>query len=359
MKPNTDIRMMVRGIYSLQKLRIQCGNRIVSQFKAKLGQGPSMPEDTLDDRSKELLKKLRSTNKLLADGASAELKAAKTKRVDPENITEIDDDAEATAEAKAEKKIAKIVKELIEINFEVVAPGEVLPKKKDFTGNPIISNYVEACLIQNYFEVFDQEETAFNRLGCNLVDFPIYTEYLKTIKGIGPAMAGVLISELDVSKATYASSFHKYCGLDVAGDGRGRSKYAEHLIDVEYIDKKGKPDTKKSITFNPFIKTKLTGVLGPSFLRAKSPYSELYYDYKNRLNNHPEHAKKSDLHKHRMAIRYMVKIFLQNLWCEWRKIEGLSVSAPYATSKLNLSDHGLEESLISKYGSGYSKPSDK
>ena len=40
-KPMSSIRMMVRGTYDLQKLRIQMGNRIVGNFKSKLGQQPS------------------------------------------------------------------------------------------------------------------------------------------------------------------------------------------------------------------------------------------------------------------------------------------------------------------------------
>ena len=33
----SDIKTMVRGAYDLQKLRIQIGNRVTMNFKAKLG----------------------------------------------------------------------------------------------------------------------------------------------------------------------------------------------------------------------------------------------------------------------------------------------------------------------------------
>ena len=46
-------------------------------------------------------------------------------------------------------------------------------------------------------------------------------------------MAGVLISEFDIHRARYPSSMWKYAGLDVARDGRGRSRKAEHLVEVE------------------------------------------------------------------------------------------------------------------------------
>ena len=51
-----DLRVMVRGAYDLQKLRIQMGNRIVGNFKAKLGQAPGESEDdALDAEGKKIL----------------------------------------------------------------------------------------------------------------------------------------------------------------------------------------------------------------------------------------------------------------------------------------------------------------
>ena len=46
----SDLRTLVRGIYNIQKLRIQMGNRLVGNFKVKLGQAPSEPESTLDKK---------------------------------------------------------------------------------------------------------------------------------------------------------------------------------------------------------------------------------------------------------------------------------------------------------------------
>ena len=48
----------------------------------------------------------------------------------------------------------------------------------------------------------------------------------------------------------------------------GRSKKAESLVNRKYIGRDGVEKTKLSITFNPFLKTKLIGVLATSFLRG-------------------------------------------------------------------------------------------
>jgi len=72
-------------------------------------------------------------------------------------------------------------------------------------------------------------------------------------------MAGVLISEIDIHKSRYPSSLWRYAGLDVAEDGKGRSRHKEHLVPIEYVDKDGNPAVRQGITYNPFLKTKLMG----------------------------------------------------------------------------------------------------
>ena len=143
------------------------------------------------------------------------------------------------------------------------------------------------------------------------------------------------------------------CGFDVVikedGQGEGRSRKEHHLVKVKYIDKKGKEQERNSITFNPFLKTKMF-VLASSFLRAGGPYAEIYRGYKHRLENHPVHAQKTKLHRHNMATRYMLKIFLIDLYTRWRTIEGLSVAVPYAEGKLGIQHSGqdMRESLAAQ-----------
>ena len=126
------------------------------------------------------------------------------------------------------------------------------------------------------------------------------------------------------------------CGLDVAGDGKGRTRKQEHLVDREYKDKNGNDATRKSITYNPFAKTKLMGVLAGSFLRCASPYAQVYKDYKQRLEHHPAHKEKTVAHRHQMAMRYMAKRFLVDLHAKWRALEGLEVTQEYAVRKLGM-----------------------
>ena len=279
----SNLKTIVRGAYDIQKNRIQTGNRLVANFKAKLGQAPSEKEDTIDADGQQILANLRRSHKLLTEGVAT------------------------------------------------------FPRQATFKGDEGISSYTELCLVANYLELEEQERTHFRRLGNILKDYPIYNNFLAGVVGVGPAMAGVVISEIDITKAEYPSSVHKYAGLDVAGDGQGRSRKKEHLEESQYTDKNGELQTKKGITFNPFLKTKLVGVLGSSFVKQspdKCKYRKVYDDYKHRIENMEAHKEKSKGHRHNMAVRYMIKIFLIDLYNEWRSLEGLPVAPTYSEAKL-------------------------
>ena len=104
----------------------------------------------------------------------------------------------------------------------------------------MISSYTELCLIGQYVDLESDETRHFTRLGNVLDDYAVYREYLSEVRGIGPAMAGVIIWEIrHVSKARYSSSLWKYAGLDVAENGQGRSRKAEHLVKVSYVNRDG------------------------------------------------------------------------------------------------------------------------
>jgi len=279
----SNLKTIVRGAYDIQKNRIQTGNRLVGNFKAKLGQAPSEKEDTIDKEGQQVLTNLRRSHKLLTEGVAS------------------------------------------------------FPRQATFKGDEVISDYTELCLVDNYLELEAQEKSHFRRLGNILKGYPIYNEFLLGVTGVGPAMAGVMLSEIDITKAEYPSSLHKYAGLDVASDGQGRSRKKEHLEDSEYVDAEGEVKVKKGITFNPFLKTKLVGVLGSSFIKQspdKCVYRKIYDDYKHRLEHMDAHKEKSKGHRHNMAVRYMVKMFLVDLYNAWRRIEGLPVAPTYSEAKL-------------------------
>jgi hypothetical protein len=287
----STIRAITRSAYDFQKIRIEIGNRIIANFREKLGV-PSGEE--AEDDAKEILSELRTRWQKITDG------------------------------------VARVTRR----------------KKYDFDG--VITTHAELGLLSNYFQIEKREQDLFRSLGYALDGVPIWEEFLSDVKGVGPAMAGCIISELDPHRAPYPSSFFAYCGLDVADDGKARSRRSEHLVEHKYTDSEGKEQTRKSLSFNPFIRTKLLGVLGSSFLRAgkeDNPYRDEYDRYRHRIENMDCHEDKSDGHIHNMAIRKMVKHFVCDLHLMWRYLEDLPVSKPYAVKHLNKSEHAREERL--------------
>lgn len=174
---------------------------------------------------------------------------------------------------------------------------------------------------------------------------PVWEEFLKHIKGIGPILAGGLVSWLDPEKADHASGFWKFCGL--------------HVVDGKAVKRK----KGKKLGFNVKMRT-LAWKIGTSFIRQRTPgYSDIYYEAKVRENeklgnpienpkNCPRYkecvamlrskasrigraAKKPPCKKHidNRARRKMVKRFLSDLWAKWRALEDLPVTEPYAHAK--------------------------
>ena len=379
------IRNIVRSTYDIQKLRIQNGNRVVANFRSKMGL------DTADDADAD--------------------KILESLRVEYERLTDV-------------------------IAFETLTPSKVA--KISFQENKTITNLAELILAEQYFGILKNETKLFKTLEIVLKEVPIYKDFLADIPGVGPQMAGILISEIDIHKAKYVSGIWKYAGLDVAIVGKylnakgeekfipayeitklaeesngeepllaegkfpityesvGRSRKEACLDLKEYTNRDGELAIKKGITFNPWLKTKLIGVLGSVFLkqsktlvdgkimgaakrreeaiargfkqdtksdkkpqeqideyliktgsvivRQNGQYAQIYYDYKNRLNNNPKHADKTDAHKHNMAVRYMIKMFLIDYYKKARELEGLEVYPDYATAKLGYT-HGQDPSV--------------
>jgi hypothetical protein len=430
------IRTIVRSVYDMQDLRIKMGNRIVGNFKAKMGlTQDGMSEEQMEQEDKTFLEKLRIDYRRITDPIAAIIRDNKKS-------------PKATREKKEAALAASNVTKLpiSDIDADDVEPVDKLPKEKDFIPGEIISSYTEMKLVHQYLLFLVAEKAHFKDLEDALQKVPIYTEFLQHIDGIGPAMAGVIVSEIDIHIPTYVSSIWKYAGMDVVvvgsytdnagkkvyvpaiklrdsldpdslrllvtspepnkvmgeqvlttADGHkitlenvGRSRKAHSLEKRTYINKDGQEAVRDSISYNPFLKTKLLGVLGTSFLRCGSTtvngvrmgapkrkqfaidhgfvavrkkkdepspgttdqqvtqwlkdngykveelrgeYGVYYYNYKNRIRTSPRHDDKTDAHVHKMAIRYMVKRFLKDLYVKWKTLENLPVHPEYSEGK--------------------------
>jgi hypothetical protein len=316
------VKAVIKGAYALQKLRVSTGNRVCSAFRCKLGmlKGMTYDEAELDKNEKlkeKILKMIYDDFKVVIAGG----KRRKRSIIEDRRVT--DDILEDT----------------------------IYDQWKTLTPSILISDLSEYLLVRNYHNLLTTEKKSFTELGTLLTETnDFYNAWLKHVHGIGPAMAGVLLSTINIYKAKYPSSIHKLAGYDVVTvtdkDGNekqeGRNKTKQHLIKVKYIDKEGVEQEKDSITFKPFLKTKMK-VIETSFLRSgNQDYRTVYDNYKNRLLNQPRFKDQEKVlaHVNNMALRYMGKRFLTDLYVAWKKHENLPVSEEYYISKLGMTPHG-------------------
>lgn len=307
-KRTNSLRTYVKSAYAIQSHRIALGNRICATFRYKLGLEPSQKE-TDDAQAHKILKLLRDEYSTIMEGV-----------------------------------------------IEMPTNAAFFKNKE---GN--ITQIAELFLIQQYTELVRMERNQFDALEALLQEFPVYTEFLSKIHGVGPAMAAILVSEINIYKTKYPSSIERLMGIDTVRvvnldtgeeQDEGRSNRKAHLVTREYIDKEGNTKTKLSITYNPFLKTKIMGVLAPIFIKLgkridketgaityKNDYAPVFDNYKARIYNRNDGKYRTPIHIRNMAMRYMVKAFIQDLYKNWRRLEGLPVHPTYAVGKLGHNEH--------------------
>lgn len=195
-----------------------------------------------------------------------------------------------------------------------------------------------------------QEKDIEKNLKKVLKRFPIYTEWLVNVKGVGTIAAAQIIGNIDIEKATTVSKIWQYCGLNPGMvEGKKRVENSDGTFTLVPTGKMIRGDKLTAgfvAPFNKNMRTALCGVLADGFIKAQAPYAlEHYYPYKERLANSeqiteeirkagakPESIPWKDAkpaHRDRAAKRKMIKAFLSDLYVAWRTLEGLTVRPPY------------------------------
>ncbi len=294
-----QIRILLNLFYDIQKERIAVGNRIVSYFRLAL---QVATEDTNEyNQEDELL--------------TSALKEYYLIREEYENVC---------ATSGVTPRVSTILSRI--------------------SGRNYILTETEWTLCDLYRSIYNSEIQLNKRIEKEVMKHPMWNAFFKDVRGCGALMAGVCLAYLDPYKARHCSSFWKYAGLDTVvttdkeGNSvvRGRNKSYTEMR--PYTDKNGNEAMKVSITYEPFLKTKLIGVLGSSFIKLGGKYRDIYDGYKNRLSQSRDDL--TPVHRNNMAVRYMIKMFLRDLWVEWRTLEGLPVSQPYEVAYLGHKPHG-------------------
>ncbi len=189
-------------------------------------------------------------------------------------------------------------------------------------GTPERDEYLLMVLNDRREQVFAMEEETAKEIAKEIHKHPLWKAFLQDVKGCGEMIAAVILSEFDIVKWENVSKGWSFAGLAPGKDRKVKGQ---------------------KCSYNQFLRAKLCGVLGSSFLKCNSPYREYYDNMKHRLESakwgtdskNPTDKKRPKAgHQHKAATRYMIKMFLKDLYVAWRTIEGLTVREPYQSEYL-------------------------
>lgn len=357
------LRRTVRYFYDLQKLRISFGNR---------------SEDPEDYR-------------VVTDKKTGKEKRVKRKPGKGKGL--------AALESMLDDFQKKVPKDEMEED-----EGKPAPKVLDDLDRLFLRHQAHALQLL--------ETTTLERIESLLDGVPIYEEFLKDIKGCGPTMSGVLLSEITLWRTVDPERLNNTKtrrDFTVHANGKewpyfevilvekeeryNKEKRKKEMVDVERrlvcyeykledgtieirqdccptasslwyyagfgvntVDGKAVRKRKgEKANWSHFLKTKMAGVLSDCFIRCRSPQRDPYDDYKHRKASIG--WGNSNAHRHRAAIRFMMKRFLLELWQRWRTLEGMPTPDPYAEAKLGIK-HGDHHPLVRSYQSGSTQPAE-
>jgi hypothetical protein len=174
------------------------------------------------------------------------------------------------------------------------------------------SGVQEEIIAECYELLLGLERKLDERIAAIVKDHPLY-EHLSKIKGVGSLLAAELLAFVDISRAPTVSSLWRYAGYGVT-DGKA-----------------DRPVAGEKLKYNKRLK-KVCYVIAVSFLRARSPYAQIYYEARERYEaERPDWPK---ARRHLAAMRKMIKVFLAHFWEVARLAEGLPVKRPYVFDRL-------------------------
>jgi hypothetical protein len=187
-----------------------------------------------------------------------------------------------------------------------------------------------------------------------LVFWPVWTEWMKGIPGIGPFIAGNLIilyyyrfmpvckkcgSGIEKKEGTY---YCKTCEKSLKGDGL--LSYKLDLKDFPKIsawwsymgeanDENGKKiKMKKGVQCNWSPKGRaLSYQVGESFVKFNGDHHYKAFYLKQKKKRERTHPEASKMYRHNMARRETSKLFLSHFWQVAREIDGKEITEPYVS----------------------------
>lgn len=195
------------------------------------------------------------------------------------------------------------------------------------------------------------KDGSVRRIAKELELWPVYTEWLSKVKGVGPYIAGNLIllyyyrflpicKKCGTKAATQnGDSMKHWCPkCEKALQGEGISAYAIEEKDFPNISKwwsymgrgEGVPKRKKGEKANWSKRGRVVGYqFGDQINRRNGddPYKAFFLARKKKREDIPDLSKG---HRHNMARNETIKLFLAHFWIVARTLDSKPVTEPYS-----------------------------
>jgi len=250
----------------------------------------------------------------------------------------------------------------------------VIRKKRSKRPDP--SKFAVDALEDGYWRTLEEEAAVARQIRKFLVDHPAWIAFLQYIGGISTRLGSSLITEIyDIGRFPTVSSLWAYFGLTsqyVVAKCKGDPSHKlimasdKNVLCPVMLEPDGPipPGSKPPICNSPLeiiervygkaprptkgyhylfntkakkLAFKIAEQMATKWKQGPMTYQNVYQEeIKRQTDLHPEITV---LHAKRRAMRKMTKIFLSNLWEEWRKAEGLPVREPYVFDKLEGHTH--------------------
>jgi len=185
--------------------------------------------------------------------------------------------------------------------------------------------YTKIHKIEDQIKVIDKIIVEIEKdISIELATLPIYTRFLKNVKGVGPWIAGAVIAQVGFIERFHSiSALRKYSGwYPVDGKAFRRAKgqqagISTKMHQVLYHFVEGITKAKDEVYYNDLLRYRKA-------IYDKHPeYADRKATKKQKIDGIPSHTLK-------MARRKTIQKFIADLFCVWRDLEGLPQTVPYA-----------------------------
>lgn len=163
---------------------------------------------------------------------------------------------------------------------------------------------------------------------------PLWTSYLKYVKGVGPVLVAGLITILNPAKFDTVSKMWSYAGLNVefacvhCGYVSKEPMFKCPRCGMMMVGRAPRRVAGRKVTFNPTAR-RLCWLIGRSFQMVGGVYKGFYRKFLEESMRNPRHRDWSKAHHIAHARRVTTKLFLSHYYCIGRELLGLPWRKPY------------------------------